>query len=654
MGGWRGGKPLLSTSLHLRKPCPPLGEERGEEWVHTYIPTYCIHCLYISTYVLPIYFLLSLLSLSLPASWYRFLSHTAHRFSVMAAESPDKYKKNEDEDNQPPTNNSSDANRVRDPWEAGLRRRRNQATRESADESGRRGQNTDATTHHSNIGSLGSHMGPNGSTASFSAAGSCGNGPAVLSQHVAGTAGLGPSPSTPFKTPTKDSMLVPVTPSTATISGETAESTIISSPRGHRDRRPQSLRRQYQILENQTYLLLGSTSIGFLLFLVFTLPLFALISLALMAASLAALIPVASSAIQTRYQLEMEQPLGLLRYLPDSIRILLTETTLHEYMSDTTFMMENRYLLLYFIPGIQPDQLMGYINRLPRRHRDALLQPGLGRFMPSLMNRLVRMDDEYRSSNEDAISLVHNGGRGDSSTSSLLTLDREGNEGDSAREVTLIEAITSLRQTLTGQFDDSELPVIAEDVQEDANDSPVRPREVVVELQQTIASGADQDEHQRIQAEYNTEERILSDATSTAIANYSTQATSMVSDTAAGLLESVSSMIVRFGSLTGLVAGSGGIAMAAYLHPSAITLGMFSRPYEASTSSSTDRQDSGHGNGIVYGLFATSAFGFVSAGVSYMIRNRVRAAIAQNRDVTDNKIVQNPEEDKIDARDKEN
>ena len=575
----------------------------------------------------------------------------------MASESPDKGKNKEDEDNCSQHNTpNTDA---RDPWETGLRRRRNHATnRDNTNESASRGgRDYDTTTHHANTGSLGGASGQNNSSTSFTAGGSCGNGLAAMSAHATGAAGL---PSTPFKTPTKDSMLVPATPSTATISGETAESTIISSPRSNRTRRPQSLRRQYQILENQAYLLLGSTFVGFILFLIFTLPFFALMSLALMAASLAALAPVASSAIRTRYQLEMEQPLGLLRYLPDSLRVLLTETTLHEYMSDTTFMMENRYLLLYFIPGIQPDQLMGYINQLPQRHRDALLQPGLGRFMPSLMNRLVRVDDATGAPDGESVAMLQNGGRGDMSTSSLLTLDREGheNEEDADREVTLIEAISSLRQTLTGQLNDSDLPVIDE-AGEDADDSPApaqigdvdrpRPREVVVELPRTIRPESDQTEQQRIHAEYDAEERILSDATSAAVTNYSTKATNMVSDTAAGVVESVSSMFVRFGSWTGLLAGSGGVAMAAYLHPSSVVLGLF-RPDAANSSRRIEQgnDSSVNRNGIIYGLLATSAFGFVSAGISYMIRNRVRAAIAQNRQGRENE-----EKSQSDADEKE-
>ena len=460
-----------------------------------------------------------------------------------------------------------------------------------------------------------------------------------------GRTGLGLSSlTTPNKTPTKNSMLIPVTPSTETISGKTAESTIITSPRSHRGRKSQSLRRQYEILENQVYILLGTASFGFILFLVITLPFFALILLALMSASLLALGPVAVSAMQTRYQLELEHPLGLLRYLPDSVRVLLTETTLHEYMSDTSFMMENRHLLLYFIPGIQPDELINYINQLPMRHRDALLRPGLGRLMPSLMNRLMRADN-YGAIDGSSFLPLQNSGGGNNSTSSLLTLDREDEEDDD-HEVTIIEAITELRHTVMSHFHSTELSVLYENQSDDnlvgeqgggTTDMIIaRPREVVVERAPPFDIESDQTAVEtNLQAEYDVEERILSDATSAAMTNYSTQAVAIASDTAAGVVDTISSLMIRLGTLTGLFAGSGGVALATYLYPSSVTLGLLSRPEMHGTVTVDDQRTNSSNNrsGMVYGLLATSAFGFVSAGISYAIRNRVRATIVQKKQV---------------------
>jgi hypothetical protein len=570
----------------------------------------------------------------------------------MAFESSDSGEENATGDNQSPPNESPVNTPTRDPWETGLRRRRPTDRQYSDESSARRNNNgfgDNAMSHHANIDPCRGSARSDPPNSGFVNRGSCENGAvSSYSTSAAGAEGLGLSPSTPYKTPTKESMLVPITPSTETISGETVDSTFFS-PRSHRGRKPLSLRRQYQLLENQTYILLGSTFLGLVLFLLFTLPLFALLSLVLMTTSLVALVPVATSAIRTRYQLEVEQPMGLLRYLPDSIRVLLTETTLHEYMSDSTFFMETRYLLLYFVPGIQPDQLMNYINQLPQRHRDALLQPGLGRLMPSLMNRLVRLDNPTGISNE-SMHLLQNGGRGDMSTSSLFTPDREENENSDIREnsnieITLVEAIASLRQTVLGQLADNELPVIHEvndnyHMDESSTREIGRPREVVVELPQIVEHHIDENENQRLQAEYATEERILSDATSAAVANYSSQATTMVSQSAAGVVETVSSLMIRLGSYTGLIAGGGGTAMMASLHSSSFTRGLFSRSETESRGENNPRGDSSvNRNMLMYGLLATSVLGFASAGVSYLIRNRVRTVIAQNRETRDNQSI---------------
>jgi len=91
--------------------------------------------------------------------------------------------------------------------------------------------------------------------------------------------------------------------------------------------------REYELLKSQTLLLVGTASIGFLLFLLFTLPIQALIGLTILISSLGACVLVATSAIKTKYQLELEHPLGLVRHLPEKIRSHLTEVSLHDCLS---------------------------------------------------------------------------------------------------------------------------------------------------------------------------------------------------------------------------------------------------------------------------------------------------------------------------------
>jgi len=81
---------------------------------------------------------------------------------------------------------------------------------------------------------------------------------------------------------------------------------------------------------------------------------------------------------------------GLLEYLPPSLVEQLTQTSFHEFMVNGTWIEEHQYLLLYFIPGLQREQLEDYVDRLVPRHRNDLHRPGLGHFMgESFMQFLV-------------------------------------------------------------------------------------------------------------------------------------------------------------------------------------------------------------------------------------------------------------------------
>lgn len=569
--------------------------------------------------------------------------------------------------------------------------------------------------------------------------------------------------TTPLKAPPmKDTngggagLLVAATPSSITTAGETADSTYLSqSPinvrRRHSRRRSSSnnnasasapsLHRQYQLLRSQMILLLGSSALGLILFLFYALPLIAFMSLVLMVSSMGALLPVAISFVRARYEMEMEHPLGLVRYLPDSLRIFLTETTLHEFMADTTLFMETRYLLMYFMPGLSPEQLMEYIHRLPPRHRDALLQPGLGRLMPSVMENLMRMDDasihlrgQYDLDNPD--TLLHGTNNGDdASSASGLTVERErqgGGDNFGDANVTFLEAVISLRRTLssfasrntaaanTNNFDlplrpdqmrqggddvvmlrplpqlangiaqNEDTPVdnqAAEDDDDDDNSSfdfsvdlnahgltnmlsrqgvddepPTLPlvaaaasstnitdlRNVIVELplSSTLDSSEgniQNNEEIRLQREYDLEGRILSEAASAAIANYTAQASVAARVAASDVVASSSSWIIRAGVFTGVIAGGGGIVA------TVLSRRHFGEPSRtASTFTTSSSEGLGGGNRFVsdstperrsgydltlYGLFATSALGFASAGFAYLVRNRARAVIAANREV---------------------
>lgn len=102
----------------------------------------------------------------------------------------------------------------------------------------------------------------------------------------------------------------------------------------HHQTRKKNIQREYNLLKHQLLLTITLTLIGFILFLLFTLSAPALIGLTILITSLGAVCIIATSAIKTRYYIELnEHPLGLIRYLPEVIRNHLVEKSLHECLS---------------------------------------------------------------------------------------------------------------------------------------------------------------------------------------------------------------------------------------------------------------------------------------------------------------------------------
>ena len=91
-------------------------------------------------------------------------------------------------------------------------------------------------------------------------------------------------------------------------------------------------KREYRILRSQTLLLAGATTLGFILIILFTLPIGALIGLAVMITSFLSCILVTSSAAKTWYELQLDHPLGLLQHLPSTAREYLIEKSLTEVL----------------------------------------------------------------------------------------------------------------------------------------------------------------------------------------------------------------------------------------------------------------------------------------------------------------------------------
>jgi hypothetical protein len=81
---------------------------------------------------------------------------------------------------------------------------------------------------------------------------------------------------------------------------------------------------------------------------------------------------------------------GIGRFLPQSLYDQLVNVSFHDWMVNGTFVQENQHYLLYFIPGLSPEQLNQHVSNLLPRHRRALQRPGLGNFLgPQFMRLLV-------------------------------------------------------------------------------------------------------------------------------------------------------------------------------------------------------------------------------------------------------------------------
>lgn len=82
---------------------------------------------------------------------------------------------------------------------------------------------------------------------------------------------------------------------------------------------------------------------------------------------------------------------ALYQFLPASLQDYLANTTLHGTMTaESTFVQDNLWWLVYFIPGLTPEQTTSMVSRLPQRQRDQAFGPGgMARLLPADLFRLI-------------------------------------------------------------------------------------------------------------------------------------------------------------------------------------------------------------------------------------------------------------------------
>jgi hypothetical protein len=197
------------------------------------------------------------------------------------------------------------------------------------------------------------------------------------------------------------------------------------------------------------------SGISLLLFLFFFLNIFAF----------AALISTVSSLTMLSYTsytylmyLITSDDVNFFELLPESVQQYLSETTVHSALTDSSSFLENRFFLLYFIPGLSEEQVMGMVNRLPARHRDVLLGPGgMARMLlPENAWRMIDPNGPQRNApnlNVQNVNSVDSLEEEDVGTLGLPVIRESADEADfdveesEQEEVTIQDAVQGLAHT---------------------------------------------------------------------------------------------------------------------------------------------------------------------------------------------------------------
>lgn len=186
----------------------------------------------------------------------------------------------------------------------------------------------------------------------------------------------------------KDSELSRCSTSAASLASQS------SSQQDEVERNDQSISGSNRLVYWQLLILAATSIASFSASIIILLPFPVLVALSLSLSSFFGMIYLIVLLFYDKWD-EIIQGNGIGDYLPTSVYNLLTESTLHEWLQDTSFTLEYRHLLLYFIPGITEQQLEAYIDGLSPRHRYNLRRHGLGHFFGENIMRLIMGDSRY-------------------------------------------------------------------------------------------------------------------------------------------------------------------------------------------------------------------------------------------------------------------
>lgn len=378
-------------------------------------------------------------------------------------------------------------------------------------------------------------------------------------------------------------------------------------------------------------------------------------------------------------QLYENGELSLYPMLPESVQSML-EGSMHQFLTNSSFFLEWRFLLIYFIPGLTEEQLMSLINRLPERRRTFLMSPLSRMVAPERTSNVlhpVNASDTDRSlaiiqeeeeeqlplsdvgigeGHEEEITMLDFAGNLMNVATSIFrqpierNIDTMGIENLVVNEVVPIESPAGVRSrnmspidmTLnfnegneqnTNSFDlvpagilhptvtHNQLTVSHSDPPVVQNNSASRGTEVEQHNQQQERTQSQMEQEQHI------EERILSDAISTMSQNYTSSVSTAVANSAQRLADSLLTFSIRAGSILSSISSMGFLLYHPSLLGYTLPLAIMGRAQGVSSSQAVTRrvsQQPGERFLLTLGLFSVIGVGSVSVGIWLRARNRVR------------------------------
>lgn len=232
---------------------------------------------------------------------------------------------------------------------------------------------------------------------------------------------------------------------------------------GHSSRRSSPRRPSRNLYNAQLQLLATMTGGSFIAFLFFFLNIFAFVSFMMGLVSVFMLM----HTIYNYGNFLIESGEGaFFDFLPQSLQDYLTHTTIHDAMIDDSEFMENRWYLLYFIPGLTNEQRQILIDRLPQRHRDMAYGPGgLARlFLPDSLFRMIAPPNARSTAmvnvnhNHPSIAAVSSRGEEGSSDGNRWNRNTIGND-DTNRLVQLLPMIEEGNDEESNQTEEDQVTI---------------------------------------------------------------------------------------------------------------------------------------------------------------------------------------------------